>query len=349
MKISFFIGSMRRGGAERVISILANHYSKKGWDVEIALLLDTAVGYELDEKIKIVDLTAGSGSYFKRMPLWIKKIRGYVKNSNPDRIVSFIGRINVLVLNACRGLKTPIIVSERNDPKHDGRGNLMLWLCNKSYKKASAIVHQTKYEESCFSKSLAPKSYVVPNPVKVYADSKSPLCFRIVTAGRLLPQKNHAMLIDAVSMLKADFPDVKLEIYGDGTLKEELNAKIQAMNLEDTVTLKGNVTDLHEKISDASVFAMTSEFEGLSNALIEAMTLGLVCISTDYPGADEVIEHGKNGLLVPCRNAEKLAEEIRHIFTDKEVFDTLRTNAKEASKKYCIEEVIKEWEAVIEK
>lgn len=349
MKISFFIGSMRRGGAERVISILANHYSKKGWDVEIVLLLDTSVGYELDEKIKIVDLTAGSGSYFKRMPLWIKKIRGYVKDSSPDRIVSFIGRINVLVLNACRGLKTPIIVSERNDPKHDGRGNLMLWLCNESYKKAFAIVHQTKYEESCFSESLSSKSYIVPNPVKVYADSKNPSGLRVVTAGRLLPQKNHAMLIDAVSMLKDDFPDIKLDIYGDGSLMEELNLKIKTMSLENTVTLHGNVNDIHEKISDASVFAMTSEFEGLSNALLEAMTLGLVCISTDYPGADEVIEHGKNGLLVPCRNAEKLAEEIRHVFNDKEVFDTLRKNTKEASKKYRVEEVIKEWEAVIEK
>lgn len=349
MKISFFIGSMRRGGAERVISILANHYSKKGWDVEIALLLDTAVGYELDEKIKIHDLTAGKGSYFKRMPLWIKKIRGYVKDSKPDRIVSFIGRINVLVLNACRGIKIPIIVSERNDPRHDGRGNVMLWLCNESYKRASAIVHQTKYEESCFSKSLSSKSYIVPNPVKVYADSKKPSGLRVVTAGRLLPQKNHAMLVDAVSILKEDFPNIKLDIYGDGSLMEEIKSKINSMNLGDIVTLWGNVNDIHERIADAYAFVMTSEFEGLSNALIEAMTLGLACISTDYPGADEVIVHGKNGLLVPCRNAEKLADELRYIFTDKELFDTLRKNAKEISQKYCIEEVIKEWEAVIEK
>ncbi len=349
MKISFFIGSMRRGGAERVISILANHYSQKGWEVEIALLLDTTVGYELNENIKVVDLTAGKGSYIKRMPMWLKKIRNYVKSSKPDRVVSFIGRINVLVLNALRGLKVPVIVSERNDPKHDGRGAVMLWLCNKSYKKASAIVHQTKYEESCFSPKLATKSYIVPNPVNVAVETKSPVPYRIVTAGRLLPQKNHAMLIDAVAMLKDEFPEVKLDIYGDGSLKDNLSAKIKEMNLEDMVFLMGNVSDLHQRIADADVFAMTSEFEGLSNALIEAMMLGLVCVSTDYPGADEVVKHEENGLLVPCRDANKLSEVLRQLFKGKELNSRLRNNAKETSQKYRPEEVIKKWEAVIEK
>lgn len=349
MKIAFFIGSMGRGGAERVISILANHYSQKGWDVEIALLLDCTVGYELDERIKVVNLTVGKGSYLKRMPLWIKKIRNYVKTTKPDRIVSFIGRINVLVLNACRGINIPIIVSERNDPKHDGRGKFMLWLCNKSYKRAAAIVHQTKYEESCFSAELASKSYVVPNPVSVSAFDKSVTPYRIVTAGRLLPQKNHAMLIDAVAMIKPDFPDIKLDIYGDGSLKDNLSNKIKELNMENTVTLMGNVSDLHQRIAEADVFAMTSEFEGLSNALIEAMMLGLVCISTDYPGADEVVHHGENGLLVPCGDAEKLADVLRNLFTDKELNQKLRNNAKEASKRYRTEEVIKLWEAVIEK
>jgi len=349
MKISFFIGSLRRSGAERVISILANHYASKGWDVEIALLLDMTVGYELDERIKVVNLNVGKGSYLKRMPLWLNKIRSYVKTSKPDRVVSFIGRINVLVLNALRGLKVPVIVSERNDPKHDGRGSFMLWLCNESYKKASAIVHQTKYEESCFSPKLAPKSHIVPNPVSVNADLKEPSGRRVVTAGRLLPQKNHAMLIDAVGKVKEDFPDVKLDIYGGGSLMDELTQKVKKMNLEDTVTLHGGVSDLHEKIADASVFAMTSEFEGLSNALLEAMTLGLVCISTDYPGADEVIAHNENGILVPCGDDEKLAEELKRIFSDKDLEQKLRNSAKEASEKYTLKEVIKKWEAVIEK
>jgi len=348
MKISFFIGSMGRGGAERVISILANHYAQKGWEVDIALLLDTTVGYELNERIKIVNLSVGNGSYIKRMPVWVKKIRNYVKTAKPDRIVSFVGRINVLVLNACRGIRVPVIVSERNDPKHDGRGKFMLWICNKSYKKARAIVHQTKYEESCFAKKLEDKSHIISNPVSVILEPSWSNSHRVVTAGRLLPQKNHAMLIEAVALLKKDIPDITLDIYGDGNLKEELLCKINQMNLKDTVTLCGNVSDLHNQISDSGLFVMTSEFEGLSNALIEAMMLGLPCISTDYPGANEVITNGENGLLVPCRDSEKLAEAIKKVLLDNDFSHKLRNCAYETSKKYDVQEVIKKWETVIE-
>ena len=109
MKIVFFIGSLAGGGAERVISILANHYASKDWQVEIVLLLKNEVGYKLDEKIKIVDLSGKHGSYFKNLPGWIAGIRKYIKTSKPDRVVSFIGRINVLVLMSTLGMKVPVL------------------------------------------------------------------------------------------------------------------------------------------------------------------------------------------------------------------------------------------------
>ena len=117
MKISFFIGGMRRGGAERVISILANDYCQRGWDVDIVLLLNNAVEYDLDSRINIVNITKKSGGYLKNAPRWLGGIRKYLKNRKPDRVVSFVGRINALVLTANIGLKLPVVVSERNDPK----------------------------------------------------------------------------------------------------------------------------------------------------------------------------------------------------------------------------------------
>ena len=351
MKIVFFIGSLGGGGAERVISILANHYCNRGWDVEVALLLKNEVTYAIDEKIKIVDLTGKRGSYFNNLPGWIFGIRKYLRKSKPDRIVSFIGRINALVLLSTLGMKTPIIVSERNDPKHDGRGRIMLALCNMCYrfKRCRAIVHQTKYEESCFQPSLAKKSHIIPNPIEVKTKSEKTQRGRIVTAGRLSEQKNHAMLISAVSRLTPMHPEICVDIYGEGQLRGSLQRQIDETGLKEKIYLHGNVSDLHHKIATADIFVMTSEFEGLSNALLEAMMLGVPCITTDYPGADEAILDGENGLVVPRGNTDKLAEAIIKILLDDKLRAQLSQNALAESEKYKKENVLKLWDNVIEK
>lgn len=351
MKISFFIGSMGGGGAERVISILANHYAEKGWDVEIALLLKNEVGYTLDENIKIVDLTGKHASYFKNLPGWIMKIRKYLKKSKPDRVVSFVGRINALVLMSSFGMKIPMVVSERNDPRHDGRGNFMLSMCNISYgfKHCKAVVHQTKYEQSCFAESLEHKSCVIPNPVEVKAERKADNKYRLVTAGRLIEQKNHAMLVDAVGILKDEFPELCADIYGEGSLRGELTSQIEKCGLSDRVRLCGNVSDLHFRINDAGMFVMTSEFEGLSNALLEAMMLGLACVTTDYPGVEEVIENGKNGIIVPRGDVKALAAALKEVLSDDEKRKSLCENALSTAQNYKKETVLGMWENVIEK
>ena len=151
MKISFFIGAMGHGGAERVISILANDYCTRGWDVDIVLLLKNEIEHDLDQSIKIVNLTGKNTNYFKNAIFWLRGIRHYLKSNRPDRIVSFVGRINALVLTAAIGLGLPIVVSERNDPKNDGRGAMMQWYCNRIYCKAKAIVYQNAHEKSCFN------------------------------------------------------------------------------------------------------------------------------------------------------------------------------------------------------
>lgn len=343
-KIIFFIGSMHGGGAERVISILANHYCQIGWNVEIALLLDKNIGYNLDSKIKVVDLSLTGSSYFKRLPGWVKKIRHYVKDSKPSIIVSFIGRINVLVLTACLGLNVPIIVSERNDPKHDGRSNLMLKVCNLSYRMAQTVVYQTRYEQSCFSPKLK-NGVVIVNPVSVNIDPcKVQLPNEIVTAGRLTPQKNQEMLVNAVSMINEQ--SVALKIYGDGQLKKKLQHQAKILNVD--ATFCGNVANLHECINGSGIFVLCSNFEGLSNALIEAMMLGLVCVSTNYPGAEEIISDGVNGLLVPCGNSEILAKKITMVLKNDCLREKLSMGALTSGQKYREDEVLKKWDKLIE-
>lgn len=350
MKIVFFIGSMGRGGAERVISILANHYAQKNWQVEIVLLLVNKVSYDLDKRIKIVDLSK-KGSYFKNLFYWIFNIRKYINKEKPDRIVSFIGRINYLVLTATIGTNVPIVVSERNDPKHDGRGRFLQSYGNLCYKLANAIIFQTNYEKLCFNKSLYGKSFIIANPVEISCSPRNTFSkkLELVTAGRLEKQKNQKLLIKAFDIVSKKFPSLELKIYGEGSLKNDLQSLIESYNLSDKVKLCGNVSDLHKRISESTVFILTSEYEGLSNALIEAMMLGLPCITTDYSGADEIIINGQSGLIVPRNNIETLCQIIERVLLDRELRTKLSKNALKESQIYKKEIIIKKWEKVIER
>ena len=153
-KIVFFLGSMNRGGAERVISILSRDYAEKGWDTDICALIFNSVEYELAPSTNFHDFTGGQGSRILRLPFWLKNIRQYVERSNPDVIVSFAARINVIVQIACIGLKKKIVISERNDPKCDGRGFLTRVCTTLLYPSASAIVFQTERVKSSFNRKI---------------------------------------------------------------------------------------------------------------------------------------------------------------------------------------------------
>lgn len=349
MKISFFIGSMGKGGAERVISILANDYSRRGWDVDVVLLLKNEVHYTLEQGIRIVDLTQSNGSYVRNALPWLAAIRQYIKQRKPERVVSFVGRINALVLTATVGMKLPVVVSERNDPKHDNRGAMMLHYCNLIYRRAKCIVFQNQYEQSCFDKGLASCSCVIPNPVAVAAVCKEERSSVVVTAGRLTEQKNHAMLIRAMARVHQIHPQVKCRIYGEGALRESLQEQINVLNLQNTVTLEGNVSDIHERLTQCGIFALTSNYEGLSNALIEAMMVGLPCITTDYPGARELITHEENGLIVPMDDDDALAEAIVRLIENKDNYTkSLAHNGQVYSAKFRAETVLRQWRSVIE-
>lgn len=349
MRIAFFIGSMGKGGAERVISILANDYVDKGWNVDVVMLLADRVEHELRPQIRIIPIIGYSQRYVKNILSWLIRIRRYINSERPDRVVSFVGRINALVLTATLGMRLPVVVSERNDPKHDGRGRAMLWYCNKIYRRARKIVFQNRHEQGCFDASLNDKGTIIPNPVYVTAvkgeEGPGPI---IATAGRLSPQKNHYMLIDAMRILHEKYPLIKCRIYGDGHLKDTLQQYIDAKELTSTVTLEGNRRDIHERLADCSVFVLTSNFEGLSNALIEAMMMGLPCITTDYPGADELIVDKVNGLIVPREDAKTLAMKIEMIIQNPELKNALSAGAMESSVQYRMEPVLKLWEQVIQ-
>ena len=270
-KITFVLGSMGRGGAERVISILSNEYAKRGYQTDIVVLLSNEVGYELDSKTRLIDFSGETKSRWKRLPYWLKSIRAYVKENKPDVIVSFAARINVLVMSACIGLKIKIVLSERNDPRCDGRSKIVDFITKIQYKKASSVVFQTNRAKSYFPKLK--NSVIIPNPITVSCVAENTNPNKLVNVGRLTAQKNQKMLIEAFSKIEKENPNAFLEIYGAGELENDLRRQITETGLEEKVFLMGNISNVHEKIADAAGFCLSSDYEGLSNALLEAMMM----------------------------------------------------------------------------
>lgn len=345
--LMIFLGCMGRGGAERVISHIANYFVKKDWDVWIGMLLFNTVEYELDSRIHIVDLTGGGQSRLKRLPGWLFGIRKLIKDVNPDTVLSFAARINIITQLACAGMRQKIIVSERNDPRYDGRGKVTDLFTKLLYPRANAVVFQTKRAEEYFKEIGLINGYIIPNPISVQCHANGMKFGKIVTAGRLTPQKNQRMLISAFSKIVKKYPDTQLYIYGEGNLREELEKQIEELELNGRVIMPGNISDIHNKISDANIFVLPSNFEGLSNMLLEAMMMGLPCISTNCAGADEYITNGKNGLLVNTGDEKAIEEAMCTFLQNPELAKKCGTNAAKASESFDAENVLKQWWRVI--
>lgn len=347
-RIVFLIGSMRRGGAERVISILANDYADRGWQVEILMLLDSCCDYALNNSIKVRTLYNQAEPRIRQLPKWIFCIRKYIMAYQPDRIVSFIARINIITILACWGLRQHIVVSERNDPSSDGRSIFVRMATYLLYPVVDSIVFQTKWAQSHFPQKIQRKSIIIQNPVNVTVRANLHKKKKIVAVGRLDEQKNHTMLINAFKKIHADYPEYQLFIYGEGGTREKLSQQICDLSLSEAVFLPGNEKDIHAEIADAEIFVLSSNYEGLSNALIEAMMMGLACISTAWAGSDEVILNMQNGLLVPVGSENSLTEAIDLLVRDRKLALRLGQHAQLSTARFNSADVLKSWRSVID-
>lgn len=347
-KIIFVIGGMTRGGAERVISVLANEYASKNFQVYIVLMLDNLVEYNLDSNIKIINLTGNTNRRIKNIPYWLVGLRRVFKNIEPDVIVSFVARINILVLLAGMGINKRIIISERNDPAMDGRSKGVDMCTKILYPKASAIIFQTERAKNYFGRRIIEKSIVIPNPIFVNINALEKRSKKIVSVGRLCSQKNHRLLIDAFKLLSEKFSDYELWIYGEGSLRAELEEEVNKKQLIGKVFLPGNYIDIHDRIKDAKLFVLSSDYEGLSNALLEAMSMGIACVSTNCAGSDEYIENDVTGKLVNIGDSKGLANAMMDLLTDSEKCSQIEKKGRERAMVCSAENILIKWHKIID-
>lgn len=348
MRIVFFLGGMGGGGAERVISILSRDYAERGWSTDICALLLYKSDYELHNTTRFLDFTGHTDSRMKRVPYWMRQIRNYVKTEKPDVIVSFFASVSALVMPSCIGLNIPNVVSERSDPRYDGRHLPVRILVDLFYTKAKKVVFQTEAVKKRFRKKIQDLGVVIPNPITVTAHASHNPQKKIVTANRIVSGKNHKLLIDAFHILHEIKPDYHLWIYGDGDLKDKLVKYVDDLQLSKFIHFPGRYADIHEQMRDAKMFVLSSDYEGLSNSLLEAMMMGLPCITTDSFDTSGIIENEKNGLIVPKQNINELKSAMLRIIDDENLALKLAKNARETSKKFEKNKVLKMWRNVIE-
>ena len=284
-KILLYINTIHRGGAERVMVNLANQLVRNGNDCILVTSFRDDWEYSLDSKVKRISLFEKPiRNYVIRNIFLVAGLRRVVKKEKPCTILSFMAEPNFRSLIACFGIRIKKVISVRNDPEKEYPVLFTKILAKLLFRTANHIVFQTEEAKNWFPKAIQKKSSILFNPVDeiFYQTKYNGVRKGIVTTGRLVPQKNHELLIRAYSMVANELDD-NLYIYGDGPLKESLIKLVQNLNLCDRVFLPGATKNVADVIKSARLFVLSSDYEGLPNSLMEAMALGIPCLSTNCP------------------------------------------------------------------
>ena len=361
MKIVFNCLTLEKGGAERVIATLCNEFVSNN-DVTIVKMKAGKIMYDLNDKIKvhtidrrIYNKKSKIKKFFSRLSIRrFVILRKVIIEENPDVIISFLPEPSLRLMTLklfskkIRSIKT--IISIRNDPMTEYKNRILRYIVKRLYKNVDGLVLQTT-EAMNFFEDMIPKEkmVVIPNPInETFLVKKSYAGIRkkeIVTVGRLEKQKNHRLLIDSFIKFRQTHGNYVLKIYGDGTLREQLESYIKLKNEENNIFLMGITNDVKNQIYSSACFVLSSNYEGMPNALMEAMALGLPCISTNCPcgGPKELIKDGVNGFLVEVNNMNQMAELMSYVVENKDNSEIVCVNSHNDMKQFSSKKITKRW------
>lgn len=367
MKITFVTSTLTSGGAERVISLLANNFAERGYEVEmIALTSISPDYYSLNPKVKFIHADKVSKGGLLGELWWFRQ---HIKKEQPDVVIAFMEAVYEFVLLALLGTKVPVISSERKDPATLGPlRKILRWILLPT---ATAHVVQTQHIKNYYSKRIQKKTHIIYNPVneRVFETSydndddndddnfklkvkegvevKEERINRIISVGRLYPQKNQKMMIEAFAQVSERYPDWKLVIYGEGYLRKDLESLVERLKVKDKVLLPGRCETVIEEVAKSKVFCLSSDYEGMSNAMIEALCVGTPVISTKVSGTDELIRNGENGLLVNIGDTEGLAQAFEKILSNQELRAQIGKEGQRLATKFKTDTIVDQWENLV--
>lgn len=345
-KIIVSIGTLLSGGAERVLSVLSEPLASNFEEIIYLTWIDQADFYTLDPRVKRICVERECGSKFLlKKAIWF---RNYIKKETPSLVLSFLEPFNVMVCFTLMGVDVPIVVANRNDPRYVWGDFIHRNLRALAYRKAVGNLSQTENNKNYFKGSLLEKGHVIFNPIflpKEYVGKA--ICTekknRIVSVARITKQKNPEMLIRAFKKFHLKHPDYTLTMYGDGKDRDYVLDLVKREGLSSCISLPGAQSNIWDEIADAKCFVMTSWYEGMPNALLEAMCLGLPCVSTKVSGAVDLIKNGENGILVDLDDDNAFSEALSEVIEDEDYAFILGTKASHIYNLLAVDVISKQW------
>jgi glycosyltransferase involved in cell wall biosynthesis len=342
------------------MTILANYFVSRSKEVDLISFDDGSIPpfYHLSAGVKHLPLGILGYSSNRWVGFWsnirrIRILRKHIKGLSPDLIISFIDLTNVLVILAAWGSGLPVIVAEHSDPAMTSIGPFWRKLRLLAYPRASRIVVLNQKAKSYFADRMQKKTRIIPNPVFIGPDegaSDEPFqAPTIVAMGRFSEEKGFDLLLKAFGLIKDQYPNWNLIIFGDGPLRNELESLTTRLQLDQRVQFYGLVKQPHPLLRKAALFVLPSRFEGLPMALLEAMACGLPVISTEYhSGVREIIEEGVNGLLVPPEDVKALAASMARLMGNEVERKRLAARAGEVLNQFSVKRIGRQWEVLME-
>lgn len=347
MKICFITASMVGGGTERVIAVLSNYFVKQNNDVMILMTAGNTVEYQLDSRIKVIQLGEKTGGKLIGRLQRVIRLREYFRKGKDTVFLSFGTETNMFAILAKGFLRRRLIISERNDPNKCAFKKKRDLL----YPFAKGFVFQTQEAMDYFPDKIRRRGVVIPNPISENVPNRYDGEHRkeIVAVGRLEEQKNHKLLLEAYADFAKEVSGFTLKIYGKGHLKQELEKYAIDLGIEETVIFADFAPDVLERIRDSYMYVLSSDYEGISNSLLEAMALGLPVISTDCPigGSRMLIRNYENGILVPICDKMALSNAMVELCTNKELVNRISVEAERVKEEYSVAVIVKKWQELL--
>ncbi len=350
-KVIFITNILGNGGSGRVMATIASYLAEKDYCVEVYSFLDNYDVYDINNKIMNNVIECKSRNSILKKIERVIKLRKIFKQNKEATIISFEYFVNMQTILASLFLDNKVIVSERNDPSRHGNKFFMNMLRNILYKNTDILVCQTKDAKDYFPNKIQRKSVIIPNPIMSdlpdrYIGERKKV---IVTFCRIEKQKNLKLMIDAFYLLNQDYPEYTLSIYGDGGEKEALINYTKEIGLSNQVNFYGFTKNIHSKIIDKAMFVSSSNYEGISNSMIEALGIGLPSVLTDCPcgGARMMVKDNENGILVKVGDTNALYKGMKKIISDKDFADKLSKNAEKIKITLAQDKICKEWMRLI--
>jgi len=354
------ISHLGHGGTQRVVCNLANALAAQGFRVHIlltkrasnnALALDSAVDVEnLDYHPPKRTVAHLAGLY--AMGRWLPKLRARIRAIGAPCVVSFIRPTNVKVLAACLGLEGQrVVVCDRNDPRRQPLGFHWMLLSRLLYRTADLVTCNSKgVLEALVPYVEGDRLRFLPNilteaPAGQAASFDGPA---ILSAGRVVPQKGYDVLIEAFAAAGEKLAGWRLVILGEGPEQQNLQALAERLGVADRLAWPGHVPDPFAYYRAAAIFALTSRYEGMPNALMEAMNCGLPCIVSDAsPGPLELIRHEANGLVTATDSVPAVTAALVRLAGDAAERDRLGAAAAASVEAYRPENALNAWKQAL--